>query len=253
MDLQLAGKFCLVTGASSGIGRATALRLASEGARVLVTARSLHSLQTLANEISAMGGYAPVLLEANFSSPEGASALAQAALVAAGGRVDVLINNAGGSRPLARPDDDSSWEESLLLNFISVRRLTEQLLPGMMNNAWGRVLNVSGAIVAKSMNAASPAKAALESWSKACAAHYASKGITFNCVAPGRIDSVQIRKTLHPTDASRQEYIDRHIPAGRFGEPEEAAALIAFMVSGPASYVNGATVPVDGGALRFAF
>jgi 3-oxoacyl-[acyl-carrier protein] reductase len=253
MDLQLSDKSCLVTGASTGIGRATALRLASEGARVLVTARSLPALQTLAEEIHAAGGPAPVLLEADFARPEGAHALARAALAAAGGRIDVLVNNAGGSRPLARPDDDPAWDEALLLNFLSVRRLTEQVVPGMVERGWGRVLNVSGAVIAKALNAATPAKAALESWSKACAALYAAKGITFNCVAPGRIDSAQIRNKLHPTDASRQDYIDRHIPAGRFGQPEEAAALIAFLVSGPASYVNGTTVPVDGGALRFAF
>ena len=118
---------------------------------------------------------------------------------------------------------------------------------------WGRVINVTGAIVAKAMNAASPAKAALESWSKAAAAEFAPHGITVNCISPGRINSVQILNRLHPTDASRRTYIERNIPAGRFGEPEELAALAAFLASTQAGYITGTTIPVDGGALRFAF
>lgn len=123
----------------------------------------------------------------------------------------------------------------------------------MLQRRWGRIVNVTGAIAAKELNVAAVAKAALESWSKGVAGTHAAAGITVNCVAPGRIDSVQIREKLHPTEESRREFIDRNIPAGRFGEPEEAAALIAFLVSGPAAHVNGTTIPVDGGALRYAF
>ena len=139
----------------------------------------------------------------------------------------------------------------MLLNFVSVRRLSERLLPGMVQRGWGRVVSVSGAVVAKSVNAASPAKAALESWSKATAALYASRGVTVNCVAPGRINTAQILNRLYPTEASRREFIERNIPMGRFGEPHEAAAVIAFLASEPASYITGVTVPLDGGAQRF--
>jgi len=123
----------------------------------------------------------------------------------------------------------------------------------MAERGWGRIINVTGAIVAKTVNAAGPAKAALESWAKATAALYAASGVTVNCVAPGRLNTVQILDRLHPTEESRREFIARNIPAGRFGEPHEAAALIAFLASAGASYVNGTTIPVDGGALRFAF
>jgi len=123
----------------------------------------------------------------------------------------------------------------------------------MLERGWGRIVNLTGAIVAKEMNAAAVAKAALESWSKAAAAAHAPKGVTVNCVAPGRIESVQIRERLHPTEESRRAFIAQNIPAGRFGEADEAAALIAFLVSGPAAYVNGTTIPIDGGALRYAF
>ena len=163
----------------------------------------------------------------------------------------MLVNNAGGSRPLDRPDDDAAWNESFMLNFLAARRLTEMLVPPMLEQRWGRIINVSGAVVAKAANAAAPAKAALESWSRSSAAIYASRGVTVNCVAPGRINTPQILDKLHPTEAARRDYIDRNIPAGRFGEPHEAAALIAFLASELASYITGVTVPVDGGALRF--
>jgi 3-oxoacyl-[acyl-carrier protein] reductase len=250
MDLKLSDKTCLVTGASTGIGRATALMLAAEGARVVVTARSAEALTTLAAEIHAAGGAAPVMLTADLAQPNGAHLLADQVLTEVG-RIDVLINNAGGSRPLDRADDDAAWDEGLLLNFLSVRRLSERFLPGMAQRQWGRIVSVSGAVVAKAANAATPAKAALESWSKATAALYASRGVTVNCVAPGRINSAQILQRLHPTEASRREFIDRNIPMGRFGEPHEAAAAIAFLASEAASYITGVTIPVDGGALRF--
>ncbi len=252
MDLQLKNRTCLVTGASTGIGRATALALAAEGARVIATARSLDALDTLPAAIQAAGGAVPVLLAADFAQDSGAERLAAAALAAVG-QVDVLINNAGGSRPMLIPDDPAVWTEALQLNFVAARRLGECLIPAMADRGWGRVISVTGAILGKTINAASPAKAALESWSKATAATYAARGVTVNCVAPGRLNSRQILERLHPTEASRRDFIERNIPAGRFGEPEEAASLIAFLASTQASYINGTTIPVDGGALRYAF
>lgn len=192
-----------------------------------------------------------MLLAADFAEDAGAERLAAA--LAAVGQVDVLVNNAKGSRPMSAIDDPAVWAESLQLNFVAARRLGEALLPAMAARGWGRVINVTGAIIGKTVNAASPAKAALESWSKATAATYAARGITVNCVAPGRLKSRQILERLHPTEESRRDFIERNIPAGRFGEPEEAASLIAFLASVQASYVNGTTIPVDGGALRYAF
>lgn len=241
-----------MTGASTGIGQATALSLAAEGARVIVAARSHESLSAVAAAITAATGQEPYGITADLSRDDGADLLAAQSLAVAG-TIDVLVNAAGGSRPSEGEIDEAAWTESFTLNFLSARRLTERLIPGMRAQAWGRVINLTGAIVAKSRNAASPAKAALESWSKATAAALAPDGITVNCVAPGRIDSAQIRDKLHPTEASRQAFIAQNIPAGRFGRPDEAAALITFLASGPASYITGATIPVDGGALRLAF
>ncbi len=252
MNLGLAGKTCLVTGASTGIGYAAAVCLAEEGAQILAAARSTASLAALERAIRDRGASPPLCFAANLANADGPASLASQVLAQVS-HVDVLVNNAGASRPLSRPDDESTWEEAYRLNFVAARQLAQTFLPGMAERNWGRVINVSGAIVAKFMNAATPAKAALESWSKANAAFYAAKGVTVNCVAPGRITTPQILERLHPTEASRRDFIDRNIPAGRFGDPAEAAVVIAFLASALASYVNGVTVPVDGGSLRFAF
>ncbi len=252
MDLKLRDRICLVTGASTGIGRATAILIAAEGARVVATARSLSALGSLPDAVAAAGGVEPVLLATDFTH-DGAPERLTADALALCGRVDVLVNSAGGSRPMARPDDQDAWQESFQLNFRAVRRVSELLLPAMAERGWGRVINLTGAVVAKTLNAATPAKAALESWSKAAAGHYAARGVTVNCVAPGRINTAQILDRIHPDEASRQDFIWRNIPMGRFGEAEEAAALIAFLASDAARYITGTTIPVDGGALRYAF
>jgi 3-oxoacyl-[acyl-carrier protein] reductase len=100
------------------------------------------------------------------------------------------------------------------------------------------------------MNAATPAKAAIASWSRALSIQLAVDGITVNCVVPGRINSEQVRNRLFPTDEARRREIELNVPAGRFGEPEEIAAVITFLASVQASYVSGTMIPVDGGFLR---
>ncbi len=252
MDLNLGKRTCVVTGASAGIGRATAVALAAEGAHLVVAARSLDGLRTLVSEIMAATGREPVALTADLAIDGAAKILANES-VAKAGRVDVLVNCAGGSRPLDEEASEATWAEAFQLNFISARLLAEHLAPAMRGRRWGRIINVTGAIVGKTRNAAAPAKAALESWAKAAAATYAADGVTVNCVAPGRINSEQILGRLHPTEESRRAFIKDNIPAGRFGDPQEAAALIAFLASGSASYVTGTTIPVDGGAMRLAF
>ncbi len=252
MDLKLRDRICLVTGASTGIGRASAVLLAAEGAQVVATARSHAALAAMASDIQAAGGPEPILLTADFADKAAPETLAGQVLDRVR-QVDVLVNNAGASRPMSRPDDDAAWQEALQINFVAARRLAEAFIPSMVERGWGRIINLTGAILGKSFNASASAKAALESWSRAASGTYAAHGITVNCVAPGRLNTAQILQRLHPTEESRRDFIARNIPAGRFGEPEEAAALIAFLASDRASYITGTAIPVDGGTMRLAF
>ena len=254
MDFKIAGKRALVTGASTGIGRATALALAAEGVRVAVTARNEALLAEVRDAIAATGAPPAETIVADIATAAGAAAVVEAASRLLGG-VDILVNNAGGSRPRdggAGADDDAWWDEAFALNFTSARRITEGLLPGMKAAGWGRIVTLTGAMTQRRINAASPAKAALWSWSRSLSAEVAPHGITVNCIAPGRISTPQIVNRLFPTEAARKAEIDQSIPMGRFGEPEELAALVAFLASEAAGYITGAQIPVDGGMIRMA-
>jgi 3-oxoacyl-[acyl-carrier protein] reductase len=250
MDLGIAGKRTLVTGASAGIGRAVAHILAAEGARLVIAARNREKLALVRDEIAATGAQTPALAIGDLSTAEGVSAVAQAATAAYGG-IDILVNNAGASRPMPKDADDAFWEEAFALNFSSARRMTEALMPAMREAGWGRVVNITGALVQRTVNAATPAKVALVSWSRSLAQDVASDGVTVNCVAPGRINSDQILNRLFPTEEARAGQI-KDIPIGRFGEPEELGDLVAFLVSERARYITGVHIPVDGGMVRFS-
>lgn len=250
MKLQLEGKTALVTGATAGIGRGIAQVLAAEGCRVAIAGRRQAELEAVAAGIGERCGSRPSVIAADLSDNVQVRRAAGEALSALGGRVDILVNNAGASRPLTDPTDDVAWEEAMDLNFAAARRLTDAVLPPMRSAGWGRIINLTGAMVAPTPNAAAPAKAALNSWSRALAIQLAPFGITVNAIAPGRINSDQIRNRLHPTDASRDAFIKQFIPAGRFGEPEEIAHLVAFLASPLAGYISGAAIPVDGAMLR---
>src|SRR4051812_38619671 len=131
MDLQLDGRVCLVTGASAGIGVGIATVLAREGAQLAIVARRGHLLEKLAGELGGQGNKRPLVIPADTTAPDSPGKIAQAVLDAFG-RIDVLVNNAGGSRPVKPDAPDSDWDEALALNFTSHRRLTQAVMPGMM-------------------------------------------------------------------------------------------------------------------------
>jgi 3-oxoacyl-[acyl-carrier protein] reductase len=251
MDLGLVGKHCFVTGASAGIGRRTAVALAAEGAVLSIAGRDEAALAGTRDMIVAQG--APVLdmIACDLSQPDGVG-VAATAVAQAKRSVEVLVNNAGGGRPynLDTPLDAEAWDEAFGLNFTAARRLAEAALPAMRRARWGRIITITGALALKRMNAATPAKAAIASWSRALSIQVAADGITVNCIAPGRINSEQVLNRLFPTEEIRRREIELNVPAGRFGEPEEVAAVVTFLASTRASYVTGAMIPVDGGFLR---
>jgi 3-oxoacyl-[acyl-carrier protein] reductase len=251
MDLGLAGRHCFVTGASAGIGRGAALALAAEGAVLSIAGRNKSELEATRDMITAQGASVLRIVTCDLAQPAGIDT-AVAAITQAERPVEVLINNAGGSRPykLDAPVDAAAWNEAIDLNFTAARRLAESALPAMRRARWGRIITITGSLALKGMNAATPAKAAITSWSRALSIQVAADGITVNCVAPGRINSEQILNHLYPTEESRRREIELNVPAGRFGEPEEIAAVITFLASARASYVTGTMIPVDGAMLR---
>lgn len=251
MNLNLADKTALVTGASMGIGHAIARGLAAEGVKLCIAARRKNLLDELSARIVAAGGNKPLVEVIDVMEEGAAEQLAQAATKALG-RVDILINCAGGSRPAIPVDaPEDEWEEVMRLNFVRVRQLTHAILPGMIKNHWGRVINISGKSEPSGLLAASPAKAAIHAWSKGLSREVGPHGITVNCIPPGRIMSEQIRRKY--SDEFRAEQSAKDIPVGRYGEPEELAALAVFLASPVASYITGTVMPVDGGLRRYAF
>jgi 3-oxoacyl-[acyl-carrier protein] reductase len=250
MDLQIAGKGALVTGASVGIGRGIALALAREGVRLAVAARRGDLLEQLAGEISASGGPRPVLIVEDLMA-EGASERIAAAALGALAAVDILINNAGGSRPFKVDAGEDLWEEAMTLNFTRQRQLTHRLLDGMIARQWGRIINITGKSEPDGLNGAFCAKAAIHAWAKGLSRDIGKHGITVNCIPPGRIMSEQIARNYSPE--YRQWQAENEIPVGRYGEPEDIANLVCFLASPLAGYVSGAVIPVDGGLRRYQF
>ena len=251
MDLQLKGKTALVTGASQGIGRAIARGLAAEGVKVCIAARRENMLGELAAEITAAGGTQPLIVAIDIMAEDAPQRLAGAALKGLG-RVDILVNCAGGSRPPISIDaPEAEWEHAMTLNFVRVRQLTHAVLPGMIRHKWGRIINISGKSEPQRLIAATPAKAAVHAWAKGLSREVGRYGITVNCIPPGRIMSEQIRRKY--SEEFRAEQSEKEIPVGRYGEPEELAALAVFLASPIARYITGTVMPVDGGLRRYAF
>jgi 3-oxoacyl-[acyl-carrier protein] reductase len=246
MDLGIAGKTALVTGASAGIGRAIAKALAAEGVKLAVAARRRDLLESLAGEIGAR----LVIIEQDMMA-EDAAAKIVAQAIAGLGAVDILVNNAGGSRKFQLHTGEAQWHEALTLNFTRQRQLADLLVDQMIARKWGRIVNITGKSEPEGINGAFCAKAAMHSWAKGLSREVGKHGITVNCIPPGRILSEQILRNYTPE--YRQWQSEHEIPVGEYGQPEDLANLVAFLASPRARYITGAVIPVDGGLRKYQF
>jgi 3-oxoacyl-[acyl-carrier protein] reductase len=246
MELGIRGRTALVTGASMGIGRGIAKALAREGVRLAVVARRRQLLEELDAEL----GTKLVIIECDFLEPDAPATIASAALEGLRS-VEILINNAGGSRRFTLDASEGQWEEALTLNFTRQRQLTHRLLPQMMARKWGRIINITGKSEPEGLNGAFAAKAAMHAWAKGLSREVGKYGITVNSVPPGRIISEQILRNYPPEFRKRESEED--IPVGEYGQPEDIANLVCFLASPLARYITGAVIPVDGGLRRYQF
>ena len=263
MDLGLAGKRALVTGSSKGIGRAIAAQLAAEGARVTLCARGAGALDQAVHAIRAAGG-AAMAVAADLGADAGVEAVWCAHEDAFGG-VDVLVNNVTG--PATAADvltaTDADWLASYTMNVLVHVRFIRRALPGMLERGWGRIVNIAstaGRQPDDQLPTYGPTKAALINLSKLLANAYSARGVLTNCVCPGitRTEAATasaVRRTGRTGDDPRRVFDDyfgarRPLPAGRFGEPEDTAAMVALLCSERASWITGACIDVDGGWVK---
>ena len=241
---QLQGKVSIVTGASRGIGRSTALALASEGANVVVNyASSSSAADEVVAEIAAMGSEA-IAVAADVSKTDQVDALVNAAMEK-WGRIDVLVNNAGITRDtLLLRMKLEDWQAVIDLNLTGVFLCTRAVSKIMLKQRLGRIVNitsVAGQMGNPGQANYSAAKAGVIGFTKTVAKELASRGITVNAVAPGFI-------TTDMTHDLKSDEILKFIPLARYGQPEEVAGMICFLASAPAAaYITGQVMNVDGG------
>src|SRR6478752_2172411 len=243
---DLKGKTALVTGSTSGIGRATALALAARGAHVLVVGRNEERANDVVAEIEGSGGSAAFKLT-TLGDLESARELVKWATEAGGGHVDILINNAGAALlGASNAATEAEFDETFAVNVKIPFFLVASLAPAMAERGWGSIVNLSTMVASfgqPGMAMYGASRAALELLTKAWAAEYGGHGVRVNAVAPGPTRTRMM-------EAVPQEMVNQLAalaPAGRVAQPEELAAAIVFLASEDASFVHGVTLAVDGG------
>jgi 3-oxoacyl-[acyl-carrier protein] reductase len=260
MDLGLKGRVAIVAAASKGLGKAVALELAKEGAEVAICARGAEQLEQTAREIEAVSGR-KVLAEVVDVREVGAIAGFVGAVVERLGGVDICVTNSGGPPSKVFRDttveDWKSATDQLLMSTVAFARET---LPRMQKNKWGRLITITSSAVKQPVEGlllSNALRSAVTGLAKTLANEYAGYGITVNNVCPGytRTDRLDgLARAISERAGGKPEDVfakwEQEIPAGRLGTPEEFAAVVAFLASERAGYVNGVSIAVDGGMVR---
>ncbi|HEV7220545.1 MAG: 3-oxoacyl-[acyl-carrier-protein] reductase [Terriglobales bacterium] len=245
--MNLSGRVALVTGASQGIGRACALRLAGAGATVAVAARNQEKLKELVNEITAAGGKSSAFVMDVEDETQVKNAIKQALTDL--GKIDILVNNAGITRDqLVMRMKRADWDSVINTNLTSAYLCTQQVIGSMLKQRWGRIINITSIFgqtgqAGQANYAAS--KAGLIGLTMAIAREVGSRNITCNAIAPGFIETAM---TAGLADDLKKEAL-KMIPLGRIGTPEDVASAVAFLASDDSSYITGHVLSVNGGML----
>jgi 3-oxoacyl-[acyl-carrier protein] reductase len=245
--MSLSGKIALVTGASQGIGRTCALKLAAQGATVVAAARSQEKLDEVVKEIAAAGGKASAFA-LDVANEDQIKTVFKDAITQLG-KIDILVNNAGITKDtLIMRMKRADWDAVINTNLTSAYLCTQQVISSMLKQRWGRIINITSVFgqtgQAGQANYAS-SKAGLIGLTMALAREVASRNITCNAVAPGFIETSM---TSGLSDEFKQTAI-KMIPLGRVGTPDDVANAVAFLASEHASYITGHVLNVNGGML----
>lgn len=264
MDLGIQGRVAIVGGASRGMGKAIAQGLAAEGVRVAMCARTQSALEEAANEVINSNSQEQVIaVAADLSSKDGPKHLFET-VMNHWGTVDILVNNVGGPPP-GKPSehDDEAWSAAFELNFFSVVRMVRQVLPGMRDKSWGRIVNLLSIAVKEPVEGlvlSTASRMGAVGYAKMLADEIGPMGITVNNVLPGFVLTDRLRFLAETRAKAAGTTADEILlkmaepaAARRIGRPDEMADLVSFLVSERAAYITGTSIVLDGGASHSTF
>ncbi|MBV9028672.1 MAG: SDR family oxidoreductase [Candidatus Eremiobacteraeota bacterium] len=255
MDLGIRGRTALVLGASAGIGEAVALALAREGAGLVLAARRVDRLQSVARRATELGASVARAVGIDLADERSIEASLEV-LQRDFGPIDIVVLNGGGPVPGKFGEIPiGRWDDAYRLLLRSMLQLIAALVPGMRSRGWGRIVALTSTSVKQPIDTlvlSNAFRTALVAALRTLASEAAKDGVTVNCIATGRVDTARLR-SLYEGDEAKLREAAAEVPIGRIASPSEYAPLVAFLCGEPARYINGQTISIDGGLVRGLF